>query len=616
MEADAHRRPFGPGRALAAAAGLALLALFFFGDRLPLLNSFYDALRDRYPGAVFNFFFARIDTPYSFDFDFRLWAWALPAACALAWAAAPFVPRAVPAFIRKADPAWWGAGATLVICAVFARVLFGGAPHNWDECVYDFQARIFAAGHLTAPLPPTEHNAPIGVLILDNPNFFFAPLEAIRAGRWFSMYPPFFPAALAVGRWCGLTWLVSPLAAAGTVFLLARLATRLYGRAGGAVAAILAAGSPFLLVNGASFFSDPVFILFLAAFLFFCQRAMGQDGAKPADLVLAGLALGLAFGVREYATLAACGPFILYTMVKWRRRWVWLAAGAALPAAAYLAYNWAVAGSPFVTPRAFSTMHHFGFGEGFGAREAFSYTFQKLYVLSSYAFGWPFLCLVPIAAYLLAGRPWSTFEKILGAAIAATVLMHVPIANPGLVYGPRYWFPLFPALVVLTCGAITRFWVAWPDETKRAVTAGVALLVVCNAALYLPHEAAMAARHPSHKGPWLTAAELGQFKRAGIAPALVFLGPREKRLTSHPNDVGLRGGVVVARDQGPRNVELMKLFPGRRYFLVNYERFRDTGEMTEIPADAQPSFFPPPAPSPDWRRLRQDRAETWTPPPR
>lgn len=105
---------------------------------------------------------------------------------------------------------WWIAGATLDV-----------EPVSTDEAAYLLQARIFAAGHATAPPAPIPD--------------FFEQAWVVVTPRIYAKYPPGHSLALAPGVALGLPWLIPFLlnaVAGGLLFALLR-------RAVGAPAALL-----------------------------------------------------------------------------------------------------------------------------------------------------------------------------------------------------------------------------------------------------------------------------------------------------------------------------------------------------------------------------------------
>ena len=165
----------------------------------------------------------------------------LATALALAAAAAPaWRLRATPLAARLAGPA---AAIFVAVAASYGAIaLFDRAPHILDAVSYDFQAKIFAAGQLSAPAPPLGAAFPTPFFVNDR-------------GKWFSQYPPGTPALLAIGVRLGLPWLVEPVLAAVAALLTVAAARRQFGRPTAVCAALLFATSPFLLLQAGTFLS-------------------------------------------------------------------------------------------------------------------------------------------------------------------------------------------------------------------------------------------------------------------------------------------------------------------------------------------------------------------------
>ena len=68
----------------------------------------------------------------------------------------------------------------VLICGSISWHLFDGIPGFIDSCSYMFQARLFAHGMLFAPLPPETQ--------------FFEVGNTILSDKWYTVYPPGYPA--------------------------------------------------------------------------------------------------------------------------------------------------------------------------------------------------------------------------------------------------------------------------------------------------------------------------------------------------------------------------------------------------------------------------------------
>ena len=119
----------------------------------------------------------------------------------------------------------------LLVCSSISWHVFDGVPGFVDSCAYMFQARLFAHGMLSAPPPPEPK--------------FFEVIHIILSDRWYTVYPPGYPAILALGVLLGIPWLVNPILAALTIVCIFRLAKELYGDSTAKLSAVLACASSF-----------------------------------------------------------------------------------------------------------------------------------------------------------------------------------------------------------------------------------------------------------------------------------------------------------------------------------------------------------------------------------
>src|SRR4051812_8822935 len=91
--------------------------------------------------------------------------------------------------------------AVFALAGAVAWGVFEAMPHLEDEHANLFQARVFAAGRITADVPR-------------HPNSFFTPFVINSAqGKRFGKYPPGYPLLLALGAALRQPWLVNALAA-------------------------------------------------------------------------------------------------------------------------------------------------------------------------------------------------------------------------------------------------------------------------------------------------------------------------------------------------------------------------------------------------------------------
>ena len=193
----------------------------------------------------------------------------------------------------------FGAAAAAVYVS---DVVFERMPHVEDEFANLWQAEIMAHGRLWIELPP-------------EPTSFLVPFVVDFDGRRFGKYPPGWPALLALGAAVGAPYLVNAVLAGIAVWLTFRLGTRLAGEAAGALAALLVATSPMILMLSGSLMSHLWTVVLTLAWMLAWFDLFPLDRSSPGrpTSVLAGVA-GLSLGVlaltRPLTALGVALPFV------------------------------------------------------------------------------------------------------------------------------------------------------------------------------------------------------------------------------------------------------------------------------------------------------------------
>ncbi len=468
--------------------------------------------------------------------------------------------------------------------AYAAAAALGEEPLTAEESTSVFQSKIFYRGKLAAPAPPTEADVARA--------FFRSPDEVVRFGRWYSTAAPLHPLLLCLGRAAGWPRLIPVIAAAVTLCAVFALGRRTLGHFGGALAAVLAATSPLFIFTQASYSSAASFVCFFALAVWACWK-VGEGGSKKVALAL-GAAAGAAFLVSAYNALFLTLPFGWYL---WRRMrggegrvgWSgWFAAGLALFVAAWMFYNWRQTGNVFLPPRFFADAPYFGFDAAYTFNDALAKVGKGLVALSTEAFGWPLLCLVP-AVWRLFWRPRpDDFEKALYVAVLLTFLAQLPLRDAGAGYGAGLFYPAWFCLTFITA----RFFVILAAKAQRGfkgagegLTAFVLTALMCvNAAACLPRVASYYRSEARRVAvsPWAGATVRRRVAEALPSGAVVIIKPRGACTTSTSGSPFLDDGVVFARDNGELNRELAEIFPGREFYLLDYPAFKRTGEITQL----------------------------------
>ena len=482
--------------------------------------------------------------------------------------------------------------AVFLFCAAYNFFVFDHVPHVHDEIVYLFQARIFLTGHFSAPLPCA-------------PDSFDFP-HMVNVGRWYSIYPPGFPALLVVGLLFGAPWLINPLLGALAVLLFFFLGTEIYDRRTGILAALLGAASIWLLLMSSSLMAHTASMAAAAVFLLFVFKSLRAPTIGHG--LAAGLGLGMAILIRPYNALILALPFLLVLVVRtlkgFRERWknlLALALIAGLALGFYLYYNSATTGhwlKPGYLAR-YGSDYSVIFGRP--ATLDYDYTplvaalqiFENMKAINNYLFGWPLTSLWPLLFVL-----WFTvFHReergrtmLLFSAFLVMVVGFFFFWGAFIAFGARMFFDALPILLVLSAkGLVEAPGLLAGKIRKVGLQAWRAILA---AVLILFTVYALAVRFPRWTTPawseWFyerydhnlagsSAWVHNAVRAAGLHDALVVFKLLYAPLTGFPtgwwgsgfmhDTPALDGDVIYANDRGPEtNLKLARCYPHRTIY--------------------------------------------------
>jgi hypothetical protein len=361
----------------------------------------------------------------------------------------------------------WDLAAGVVVLSAFiytcwiALAQYHAEPHILDASAYIFQAKIFASGRLSVPVPA-------------NLGAFQGPFMVADQGRWFAQYPPGTSALLALGLLLHLPWLVEPVLGALALWGIYQVGRLMFSPLVAMLAVLLGALSAFYLYLAASYLSHTVALFFGVYFLLSILRFLELGRFRQRQLVIAALCAGGLLLTRELTMVLVCGGSIAILLVFYRRRW-WAERYrtlqmAFLPVALlgvcvalYLAYNTLQTGSPFLLPRTiFNPSDRYGFGQGVGfygqhtLAAGFVNLDQLLTILLIDLYGWPFyftLAFIPLA--FLRRRQELAWDFFCLAMCALLILAQVGYFYHGIYLGPRYLYDSLPFLLLLSARGMT-----------------------------------------------------------------------------------------------------------------------------------------------------------------
>lgn len=345
------------------------------------------------------------------------------------------------------------AAAAVSIYCVLAFAL----GHYWDrgftvadEAVYVFQSKIYRSGHWYAEAPPST--SPDAVQSYKDRFFEFT---LIKDGRWFTQYPPGWPALLAAGNLARLPrWWINPLLGLLLLWLAYRIAAEMYDAATASLTLVFLVASPFFLSYCIGLMSHVSCAVFIGLAMWCYVRADRSSGLnfyvgmlaalciacliRPATGLATGVVLGLASLWRFRAQPSQC-----------IRLAVFIAGFGVALLAAIMAQNSMLTGDPWMTPY---QMHAAVAGvDGFP-----DLNFGQAMLKMSVAVRWSLQQMLlhnPPFLFLLAGLAvWRERGKnaILACLFIALILAHAASRmDPRSLLGERFYFESLMGIAIL-----------------------------------------------------------------------------------------------------------------------------------------------------------------------
>lgn len=497
----------------------------------------------------------------------------------------------------KLGPRFRSVPLAIYLCALFVFIasilgstfIFHRSPHINDEFGYIFQARLFASGHLYAPSPCFRE-------AFDFPHI-------INNGKWYSQYPPGFPLLLVPWVMAGVPWLINPLFAGSSIFVLYFLGLELFGKKEGLLAAMLGAASIWLIVMSSTLMSHTTNMFFFALFMLFLFRSLRSPSLLNG--VLAGSSLGLAVLIRPYETILAAVPFLVLYGVKFMKEFrarlkdaAGFAAAGLVFAGMFLAYNYLTNGDPFLLGHIvrYGPEHGIGFGRtGYTSiphtpAKGLMQIAENYKAINDFLFGWPLSSLfffIPIVVWLRKIRERTAVLLLLASFLTVSAGLFI-YWGTFVILGARMFFLLFPALVLLSAKGISLTLDNLPSRMRigrflpkgELLAAGILIVFTLYAFLVkLPGECGSNSTgdlidiQPSSapekfSKTWGNApmpqtlvvtrflrSQLKEFPAGGWGLALIL------------NDPLLESSTIYARDMGPQNTKFFRCYPDRKIYL-------------------------------------------------
>lgn len=463
----------------------------------------------------------------------------------------------------------------LLICSAISWCVFDGLPGFIDSCAYMFQARLFAHGSLFAPIPP-------------EPDFFEAQ-NILMKGKWYSQYPPGYPALLALGVIFGIPWIINPILGALTIVCIYLIARELYTDSIAKTSAVLASISSFFLFMSSEFMAHSS-ALFCITLAFLSFVSMVKKKRPLLSAVVCGVSLGVALLCRPYTTAWICIPMGIAAIVARKKlslRHIFIGAVPFLVAClTFLAYNATTTGHPLLF--GYIALHGKGHYPGFHqdpwrnqfhtVAQGFKYVLGNLNALNYYLFEWPIPSLVSACFFLAYGKK-RFWEWLLVGWIGVLLVGHFFYYFNQLNFGPRFVYEALPALILLTSRGIvlsTRFLASW-QQMSYDHARNILFLTLSGFFLFAFLVNVSATAKSYNYGADVTIQKY--LDKAEVEHALIFVEGKRAYQVHYSFNIPFPGPRIYSQNRGSENRRLAEKFPGYRYFIA------DEKEVVEVSID-------------------------------
>lgn len=355
-----------------------------------------------------------------------------------------------------------------ISCCILCFFAFERTPHVPDEVAYLFQAKTFALGLLSIPTPDPNILTAIDFDLIHSFN-----------GKWFSVFPPGWPAILMAGEQLGMTWIINPALAALSLIIAYYLFNELKGRTFANIIVALMAISPWFITASASLMSHT-----LTIFLLLCSWLTLTSAQRHSSLLLtcfAGGLMGVLFLTRPLDGLIVGSLTGIWCISNFHQhRWRQVVAysiGCLLVGGLIFPYHQALTGDPLLTPinNFFNDIwypgsNRFGFAEDIGPPESWNpidlhighsplealiHFQQNLYALNFDLFGWLGAGSLLLFIFHLLNGKLDRLDHYMLIIICSVIITYSFYWFSGSFYiGPRYWFITFIPFIYLSARGI------------------------------------------------------------------------------------------------------------------------------------------------------------------
>jgi hypothetical protein len=348
---------------------------------------------------------------------------------------------------------WWRAPRPWLI-VIFVGVIASSLsifamftwPNSADEYGYNYLADTLLDGRFwNLPTP--------------DPKLFQTFYIAQQDGKVVSQYPPGWPCLLAFFKALKIGYLANAILTCMLgIILLKTLKLIVSSPPVINSLIVLVMLSPFVLFNGASYFSHTAAALFV---MMICWLQMRDEiYSKVVNKIAIGVSLSILLTIRYEVFLVTSCVYVIERIASWKKvgpiQFLWIGIGATPATLCLLFYNWKITGNPLLPVETWADT---GGGIGLYAHgiDGFNSPVKALIRIILWAsdlcdFASPFLVGAYIVALILRVRSRTTrfFDYIFPGMLIFFIFY--PDFG-GFQYGPRYWFVAFPPMTLTIAAA-------------------------------------------------------------------------------------------------------------------------------------------------------------------
>ncbi len=463
------------------------------------------------------------------------------------------------------------------LCTIISVFVFKTCAHIVDEANYLFQAKVFAAGKLSASPALLSKE-------------FFKLLYFIQStDKWYSSFFPGQSVLLAIGVLLKFPFLINPFFTAILLITTVWAGRKIFSTNTGVTAGFLLLCSPFVLFQGASYFSH-IFPAILVTYIFVWFLKTKNFSYWKA--LICGIMTGILLLFRPVSAVVIVLFYLfyyVYQLIKHKPIYFWnivillivFCLGILPGIMLLLKYNYNLTGYYFTTPHQLALPNE---TIGFGIH-SLKNTAINMIGLSVDLLGLPLLSLVPVFLFFFSN---SKYSKIFLIFSVMYCLAYSIYPYHGLSYGPRFYFEIVPILLIGSSQVLLnkcsfsnkRLATVFSFLTKKMVIFSLIIAVPFISFLgIIPSRVSVIAKRGEYY-------DIKDTVRKVVAPPAVvsIMSSDKNRIIPYIAGFQLNsptwdGDIVFVRYLPEKKQELMRAYPQRRHYILDMDKrivFPDT----------------------------------------